>query len=41
MKKFIYKIAQKMYFAHLLSWKVWSPIYDRWHRLFDIDDKYN
>lgn len=40
MRKLIYKIAQKMYFAKLLPWKVWSPIYDRWHILFDIDKKY-
>lgn len=40
MRKLIYKIAQKMYFAHLIPWKVWSPIYDRYHVLFSIEDKY-
>ena len=40
MRKLIYKIAQKMYFAKLLPWKVWSPIYDHWNTLFDIDKKY-
>lgn len=29
-----------MYFAKLLPWKAWSPIYDNWHVLFDIDKKY-
>lgn len=27
----IYKIAQKLYFAKVLPWKVWSPIYDGIH----------
>ena len=40
MRKLIYKIAQKLYFAKVISWKVWSPIYDRWHILFNIEDKY-
>ena len=40
MKKLIYKIARKMYFAHMIPWKVWSPIYDRYHVLFSIEDKY-
>ena len=41
MAKIVYKICQKLYFANLLPWKVWSPVYDRWHILFDIEDKYN
>jgi len=38
--KLIYKIAQFLYFKKLLPWKVWSPIYDRFHVLFPIEKKY-
>ena len=27
------KIVGKVVCEHLLPWAVWSPIYDRWHRL--------
>lgn len=40
MRKLIYKIAQKMYFRKLLPWKIWSPIYDKYHTLVEIEDKY-
>ena len=40
MRKLIYKVTQKLYFAHVLPWKVWSPVYDKWHRLFRIEEKY-
>ena len=40
MRKMIYKVFQKMYFKGLIPWKVWSPIYDHFHVLFDIDKKY-
>ena len=40
MRRLIYKITQKMYFRKLLPWKVWSPIYDRFHTLVEIEDKY-
>ena len=40
MRKMIYKVCQWMYFKRRLPWKVWSPIYDRFHVLFDIDKKY-
>lgn len=39
-RKIIFKVAQKMYFKKLLPWKIWSPIYDRFHVLFEIDKKY-
>ena len=40
MRKLIYKVIQRLYFMHIVPWKVWSPIYDKWHRLFEIDKKY-
>ena len=40
MRKLIYKIAQNLYKMHLIPWAVWSPIYDHFHRLFTIDQKY-
>lgn len=33
MRKLIFKACRRLYFLHLLPWKVWSPVYDRWHRL--------
>ena len=41
MRKLIYKLTQKLYFAKLLPWKLWSPIYDRYNKLFEIDKKYD
>ena len=32
MGKYIYKICRKLYFAGMLPWAIWSPVYDRWHR---------
>lgn len=29
----VFKTAQKLYFKGLLPWWIWSPIYDRLHRL--------
>ena len=40
MRKLIYKVTQRLYFMHIVPWKVWSPIYDKWHKLFEIDKKY-
>ena len=40
MGKLIYKIAQKMFRRGWIPWEVWSPIYDRYHVLFDLEDKY-
>ena len=40
MRKLIYKVVQRLYFAGLMPWRVWSAVYDRWHRLFDIESKY-
>lgn len=40
MRKLLYKVAQSLYFRKLLPMCIWSPIYDRWHKLFDIDKKY-
>ena len=33
MRRFIYRICKKLYFKKLLPWAVWSPVYDKWHRL--------
>ena len=33
MKRFIYKVCKKLYFRHLLPLEIWSPIYDKWHRI--------
>ena len=33
MRKLIFKLCQKLYFRHLIPWRIWSPVYDRWHRL--------
>lgn len=40
MRKLIYKLCQRLYFRKLLPWKLWSPIYDKYHVLFAIDEKY-
>ena len=40
MRKIIFKIAQRLYFAHFLPWNAWSAIYDKYHRLFTIEEKY-
>ena len=33
MRKFIFKTCQKLYFKGLLPWAIWSPVYDRLHRV--------
>ena len=40
MRKFIYRIAQKLYRKNLLPMFVWSPIYDHFHRLFKAGDQW-
>jgi hypothetical protein len=38
MRKAIFKLCQKLYFRKILPWKLWSPIYDKWHRIALTDD---
>lgn len=33
MRKMIFNVCRKLYFKGVIPWKVWSPVYDRWHRL--------
>ena len=33
MKAFIYWVCKKLYHRHWLPWKIWSPVYDKWHRI--------
>lgn len=33
MRVFIYKMCRKLYMGGVLPWRIWSPVYDRWHRL--------
>lgn len=32
-KRAIFKTCQRLYWGGLLPWKLWSPIYDRLHRV--------
>lgn len=40
MRKLIYKLAHVLYKAHILPWALWSPVYDRFHGLLKIEDRY-
>lgn len=40
MIKLIYKVCRKLYFMHLIPWKVWSPVYDHLHAMIDIEERY-
>lgn len=40
MRKFIYRIAQKLYQKKLLPMFIWSPIYDRFHKLFQHGEQW-
>ena len=33
MRKVIFLVCRRLRQAHLLPWSVWSPVYDRWHRM--------
>lgn len=39
MKKLIYKLCHKLYKGGVISWKLWSFVYDRLHRF--VDDPWN
>ena len=38
MRKFFFRLCQKLYFKKLLPWAIWSTVYDRWHRMALSDD---
>lgn len=35
MRKAIYRICQKLFRMHLIPWFIWSPVFDRFHSLFE------
>ena len=36
MKSFIYKVFRFLYQRKLCPWKIWSPIYDKFHK--EVED---
>lgn len=29
---FIFRVCRTLRRWHLLPWRIWSPVYDKWHR---------